>query len=343
MTATGRRPVACFVAILLQLTLGKKHHPDVWHICAHEGELCPCNGTVVYGQPGHWSRPRHTQGATKCSMEYWQNASSGEECRCHSSAVSEGDYLDHNSSSSARLLIITPTCRPQNLQFAATGMRWELVLYWVVGHMPGFDFSKLPQIGPPSKIVHVGGTNLPSDFVIASLGNSLRNLVLLNYMPIPRNYFVFFLDDDNIVHPSMWELLPSLARNQPRVYTFDQWRKGEKGSVELLTGDVCGVSLFIKYTYLWSCPIPNLQIGHMDTSSHLIHASYLADSEINTWDVYASTADGIFIEKICKKYSHTYIPLVLSYYNALYNKDMQRESRDALVELGRKALSGPRC
>jgi hypothetical protein len=167
------------------------------------------------------------------------------------------------------------------------------------------------------QVLHVGGINLPKDFVIASLGNSLRNLIILNYMPFPRDYFVFFLDDDNIVHPSLWNILPILSRHQPRVYTFDQWRAGRFNAVEILKGAEC-------------------KIGHMDTSSHTIHASILEDPDVNKWDVYASIADGLFAEKVCGKYGHTYIPLTLSYYNALYNVDMQRESSDALSRLSDK-------
>ncbi|KAL3897477.1 MAG: hypothetical protein SGPRY_013045, partial [Prymnesium sp.] len=37
---------------------------------------------------------------------------------------------------------------------------------------------------------------------------------------IPRG-LVYFLDDDNIVHPSLWTLLPLLEEG--RIYTFDRY------------------------------------------------------------------------------------------------------------------------
>jgi glycosyltransferase involved in cell wall biosynthesis len=132
-------------------------------------------------------------------------------------------------------------------------------------------------------------------------GNTQRNCGL----NLAEDGFVYFLDDDNVVHPDFWAEFPSMVPDN--YYSWDQLRnpagddtdwvlfKNEKGKI--LRGDT-------------------LKLQRIDTAQVLIPKKFFEGLQWKTDDY---KADGILIESVYKKNpsSHIYIPKVLSYYNHL--------------------------
>lgn len=120
-------------------------------------------------------------------------------------------------------------------------------------------------------------------------GNAQRN----HGMKFIKTRMYYILDDDNIIHPSFWDILKNVSPGY--FYTFDQLRNHKTGSI--LKGDRC------KY-------------GCIDT------AQFIMDTEISkglNWVPSEYGADGIFIETIFNRNTtlHKYIPTVACYYNYL--------------------------
>lgn len=101
---------------------------------------------------------------------------------------------------------------------------------------------------------------------------------------------VYFLDDDNIVHPDFW----SLEFYSSFFYTFDQLRD-RKNPKNILWGN-------------------KVEIGKIDTAMFIVPKSMCID-----WDKTAYDADGKFIVNIKKENpeNHIYIPKIAAYYNYL--------------------------
>jgi hypothetical protein len=222
----------------------------------------------------------------------------------------------------AKIVIITPCSRPQNLVLVARSMFWPHVLVWIIAHMPGTDISlsakTLARHGYGSKILHLGPQNASSanKFSPGRYGNGLRNLAL-QHLPEPRNYFVYFLDDDNLMHPHLWRILPALDVAKPRVYTVDS--RYTRDVVKILKGSRC-------------------KVGFIDTAQLLIAARLLTDVKVATWKAERYDADGVFAMGLCRKYGTTYIPLTLAHYNALKNETL---ARTIFTEIDRLHKSWP--
>jgi hypothetical protein len=104
--------------------------------------------------------------------------------------------------------------------------------------------------------------------------------------------FIYFLDDDNIIHPEFWNIVECIDDNY--FYTFDQLRN-KRGLI--LHGN-------------------NITVGRIDTAMFLVPKKMFEDI---SWVHDRYEADGIFITTIHSKYkdSHKYINKIACYYNFL--------------------------
>jgi hypothetical protein len=122
-------------------------------------------------------------------------------------------------------------------------------------------------------------------------GNPQRNYILDLIDNIDT--YVYFLDDDNLIHPSLYHLLD--IADDKRIYTFD----ASVNPTAIRPGN-------------------NLSISKIDTAQFLADFSIISNIR---WVPHLYIADGIFIEAC--HYVNTdkwvYVNNVMSYYNILQN------------------------
>lgn len=189
--------------------------------------------------------------------------------------------------------IITPCCRPKNLAKIYDSINFDLINTWFIIYDTTKNRKYQKQFKDHPKIIEVEC----SDKSIS--GNAQRNLGL----KLVKDGFIYFLDDDNIIHPNFWYIVLELDINY--LYTFDQLRvedgneepwelfKNEKGKI--LYGDT-------------------VALRKIDIAQYIVHTSMIRDTKFDL-DIY--WADGVFIENIYKRFSnnHTYISEIAAYYN----------------------------
>jgi len=121
-------------------------------------------------------------------------------------------------------------------------------------------------------------------------GNAQRNYGL----KLAADGFIYFLDDDNIIHPEFWNLTDQF--NPAYFYTFNQQRIK---SGQILLGNTIA-----------RCRI--------DTAMFVVHKQHICDI---VWRVNEYTADGYFICDVdalpANKGKHRFLNVVASYYNFL--------------------------
>lgn len=197
------------------------------------------------------------------------------------------------------LYIITPCSRPEYLPAIRAsfpdGYQWTWIIVYtakpdrrmfvgkhdenVFEFWPGIKQSN-PQEGEPS-----------------TFGNLERNYGI-SMVPNPSG-FLYFLDDDNVVHPDFWTAIyPYLCEGgsvhevQPDFITFDQLRGPN-----------------------WLFPGPRAALFQIDTAMFVTRRSLVGNSR---WHMTRYNADGLFAMDMAAKSSHhLYIECTCSYYNFL--------------------------
>ena len=121
-------------------------------------------------------------------------------------------------------------------------------------------------------------------------GNSQRNYGL----KLATDGFIYFLDDDNIIHPEFWNLVDTF--NPAYFYTFSQIRRHNG---EILHGN-------------------NIAMCKIDTAMFVVHKRHIGGIQ---WRINEYTADGYFICDIAAAPAnsgrHRFLNVVASYYNFL--------------------------
>jgi len=187
------------------------------------------------------------------------------------------------------IVIITPSYRPKNLQKIVKTIDFDYVCLWVIVYdqtkikKNPQQFKEHPQI---VELIHTSP---------GISGNPQRNFGLdfVEFNLLTEQTYIYFLDDDNIVHPNLFKRLSTLKVN--KIYSFNQL--GPQNGTKCLKGTT-------------------LQNRCIDTAMVLFD-SKLCQGE--RWQIEKYDADGIFIENIYKKNKekHIYIDEDLSYYNKL--------------------------
>ena len=112
------------------------------------------------------------------------------------------------------LTIITPVTRPENLMQVASSILLGCIMRWVLV----YDTTR-PHELEPHFLAHQHKVHEIFVHETGISGNALRNRGLdeVTYG------LVYFLDDDNIIHPHFWDILPNISLGH--VTTFDQQRE----------------------------------------------------------------------------------------------------------------------
>ena len=179
-----------------------------------------------------------------------------------------------------KMTIITPSYRLTNLLTMKESINFNYVNEWIIV----YDGSKIKQnpelFKGDSKIKELVYENSYS-----TSGNAQRNFALENIAN--KNDYIYYLDDDNIIHPSLYKLLEIIDNN--KLYTFNQENR--------IKGD-------------------DIRVNHIDTAMMLIDFNLCKDIR---WVLDKYNADGYYIKSCYDKNSdkHIYVDNNLCYYNRL--------------------------
>lgn len=187
----------------------------------------------------------------------------------------------------AKLTIITPCSRPENLSKILDSIDFNYVDEWMIVYdgtkfPPGYStFKDTIYSSKISEYVY-GDVN-------SCVGHAQRNYGMT--MVKNSNTYIYNLDDDNIVHPDLYSFVETIG-DSVKFYSFNQNNHGI-----ISTGN-------------------RFFLGGIDTAIFIIHYSLCKD--IN-WIVNKHDADGYFFLECYNlhKDKHEYIDKVLCYYNYL--------------------------
>ena len=182
-----------------------------------------------------------------------------------------------------KLTIITPSYRTSNLVKIKNSINFNYVNEWIIVY-DGDKILNNPNIFKDENNDKIKEHLFKGDGIS---GNPQRNYALTQITN--ENTFLYYLDDDNVIHPDLYILLDVIEENN--LYTFNQHNR--------IKGVEC---------------IP----GKIDTAMLLI--DYKLCKGI-TWNPPLYDADGHYIQECYKKNSnnHIYVNNDLCYYNRLQN------------------------
>jgi glycosyltransferase involved in cell wall biosynthesis len=208
--------------------------------------------------------------------------SNGDVCYSTTTAIT------NNMNKTNKITIITPCIRPNNLVKLKESINFNYVNEWIIIY-DGNHISSIPNtIEKNSKIKeHIYKDNGIS-------GNPQRNFAL--ELIESFDTFLYFLDDDNIIHPDLYNLLDTIEPG--KMYTFDQSRpKNVYPYKTLLHGD-------------------NIEIFHVDTAMFLIDFNLCKDIR---WIPDKYNSDGHYIKECyeANKDNWIYVNKIMAYYNKL--------------------------
>jgi glycosyltransferase involved in cell wall biosynthesis len=154
--------------------------------------------------------------------------------------------------------IVTPCARPENLGAIAGSINIPESSYrWIVV----FDADEIPSIDLPSNVEVYAHRNTES-----RSGNAQRNFA--NKMI--RGGYVFYLDDDTILHPKLWESVKDCTED------LVCWKQCNKDNSHRLS-------------------VGEWQVGHIDSGSFMVDQNTMGDSE---WALDRYDADGYFAREM---------------------------------------------
>ena len=200
------------------------------------------------------------------------------------------------------LYLITPCSRIKNLPKIKRSIDFNIIKKWIIVYDIIATKSQKKLF---SKTKGINEFFLKDKLSVS--GNAQRNFALdyLNKKK-DKNFFIYFLDDDNILHKNFYKVIKNLnIDNSKLIYTFDQLRKQK---------------IFInnKFRYVKILKGNIIKTGYIDIAMFLPNFSLI--NKIR-WVKKKYTADGDYIVKCMKrnKQKHKYLPMVGSHYNYLSN------------------------
>jgi hypothetical protein len=205
--------------------------------------------------------------------------------------------MDVRASGRFQLTIVTPVSRPQNIPAVLASvlaapkpsilwLRWLLVLdgrkvpAWPVAlaeELARYDFVRCEINSSPG----IGG-------------NSQRNWAI----ELMESGFLYFLDDDNLLHERLLEALVEERRRWPNCggFMFHQRSRKNRRNLRALRA--------------------NVRPGAIDTGQFVVHRDVIGNVR---WEPFHPCADGTFIRAVYQANSDRFrfVDEVLCYYNEL--------------------------
>jgi len=187
---------------------------------------------------------------------------------------------DHELKNKIKITLITPCIRPENLKLIKESIDFEYICEWIivydifkVASQKNFDHDKISEYNYTSEGIS---------------GNPQRNYALSKIKN--EESYIYFLDDDNIVHPELYNL--NLLPN--KIYTFNQLNKNN----ELRMKGNC------------------ITLGHIDSAMFLIYYPLVKNIK---WHNFDYEADGYYIQEcyLKNKINWIYTNKDICYYNKI--------------------------
>jgi hypothetical protein len=180
-----------------------------------------------------------------------------------------------------KLTIITPSYRIDNLLEIKNNLNFDYIEEWIIV----YDGSKIPD--NPKIFENQENTKI-KEYVYNGggvYGNAQRNYALTKITN--ADTLLYYLDDDNIIHPNMYKLMNIIDNN--KMYTFNQYNK-IKGN--------------------------NIRVNHIDTAMVIIPYKLCKNEK---WLLDKPNADGFYIEECYNnnKNVHIFVDNDLCYYNKI--------------------------
>ena len=196
-------------------------------------------------------------------------------------------YLNEITNENTKITIITPSIRPENLLKIRESINLDYVDEWIIVY-DGKKIKENPNLFSSEKIkeyIYTGD---------GCSGNPQRNFAL-DHIQNPDTY-IYFLDDDNLVHPELYTILNTLEDN--KIYTFNQDRPE---NVFPFTNNLKG---------------NKIELCKIDSAMFLIDFKLCTDIR---WNLYKYFSDGIYISEVYSQHKDkwVYIDQTLSYYNKI--------------------------
>ena len=180
-----------------------------------------------------------------------------------------------------KLTIITPSYRIDNLLQIKKSINFDYIDEWIIV----YDGSKI--VDNP-KLFENQENNKIKEYVYSGVGisgNPQRNYALTNISN--PDTLLYYLDDDNIIHPNLYKLLNIIDNN--KIYTFNQFNR-IKGN--------------------------NVCVNCIDTAMVILPYKLCKNEK---WILDKYNADGYYIQECYNnnKCAHTFIDNDLCYYNKI--------------------------
>jgi len=180
-----------------------------------------------------------------------------------------------------KLTIITPSYRVDNLLEIKKTIDFEYVDEWIIV----YDGSKIAD--NPNLFTNQENNKIKEYVYMGEgiSGNPQRNYALTQITN--QDTLLYYLDDDNIVHPNLYKLLNIIDDN--KMYTFNQFDR-IKGN--------------------------DIKVCHIDTAMVIIPYKFCKNEK---WIVDKYDADGFYIEECYhkNKNTHVFVDNDLCYYNKI--------------------------
>lgn len=179
-----------------------------------------------------------------------------------------------------KLTIVTPCSRPENLPKIFETMRFDLIDKWYII----YDTRNATFVERYADHPQIVEMECKDEGVV---GHPIRNMAL----DVITEGLVYFLDDDNTIHPEFWEMCRSFTPG--RIHTFDI----EYADKRVLAGD-------------------SVKVCSIDTAQYVFDVALVGTTRFIPTE-YA--ADGMFIEAVweANKDKWVYRKQVAAYYNRL--------------------------
>ena len=196
-----------------------------------------------------------------------------------------------------KIILVTPSYRIVNLKKILKSIDFSYIEKWIII----YDGSKMDVnfqlFSDNNKIIEYTDTKIiysVNKKYQSGCGNTQRNYALdyINKIYLKEPVFIYFLDDDNIIHPNFYNIIQKIEYN--KFYTFDQLRND--GTI--LSGN-------------------NIKAYKIDTAMFLCDFNLVRDIKFVPENEYDT--DWRYIESCYKKNikSHIYVPEIGCYYNYL--------------------------
>lgn len=201
--------------------------------------------------------------------------------------IKNGEKIFDNSK---KITIITPSCRPENLLKIKNSLNFNFITEWIIV----YDSSKVIK-NDKLFLNDINKDNISEYFYsnIGISGNPQRNFAKKNIKN--KNTYLYYLDDDNIIHSDFYKLLSIIGENKLCTFNQKNIRYGDEN--QILLGN-------------------NIEIDRIDTAMYLIDYKL---NKLTQWNPHRYNADGYYIKEIYenKKNNWIYINNELSYWNYL--------------------------